>query len=138
VVVGLSDVVQNTSAAGFFASSFSIFEPRYQAPRHSSMSLWNTGDATIWASSKVALKGTFQWTLPVGGSNDTMLSAVHTISCRQPPAVMTMGALYAGRSLSAFHFSSPVFRSNAITHPSGAPATTMSRSPSTSGAALAP
>src|SRR5262249_4760709 len=93
VVVGLFDVAHSSEAAGLAGSSFSIFEPRLQAPRHRSMSLWRTGEATICASSNVALNGTCQKTLPVGGSSDAIVSAVQTISCRQPPAVMTTGAL---------------------------------------------
>src|SRR5262249_10143757 len=76
----------NTDAAGLLASSVSIFEPRPHAPRHRSLSLWKTGEATIWASSNVALNGTSQKTLPVGGSSDGIVSAGPTRRCRPWPA----------------------------------------------------
>ena len=63
-------------------------------------------------------------------------SDVQTMSCRTPPAWMTIGELLVAVSSSAFHASLPVSVSNAITVASGfAPTKTISRSPSINGEA---
>src|SRR4029453_14892331 len=93
VVVGLACVSQSPEADGLAESSFNILDPRPQAPRHSSMSLCQTGEATICAGSNSAFHGTCQRTFPVCGSRLVIEAAVHTTTCSAPPALITIGAL---------------------------------------------
>jgi hypothetical protein len=87
VVVGRDRVFHTTDADGFFASSLSIIEPRFQAITNSRRSLNSTGVATIWAASKVVVQRCCQSTWPAAGFSDEMSSAVPTIRCRHPPPV---------------------------------------------------
>src|SRR5262245_12106580 len=95
----------------------------------------NTGVATaaLFADANPSRQNDF----PVTGSRLLIDCIVQTMSCRRPPALMTIGEDWPAVSLRLLQISLPDFMSNATTHASGFPPTwRITRPPSTSGEAL--